>query len=133
MKEIKNYNAEKYNSHRQGNTIYSQVENGIFETGEGENKLYVTSLSFIQEPALGEGENATDISQYPMEDILDKYFCYISDFYEQLNVKESKTCYLEFASDDIECIKELRKIIGKHVYNKEIENGDRVSVELIIE
>ena len=30
-----------------------------------------------------EGVDSSDISQYPLEDILDKYCCYISDFYEE--------------------------------------------------
>ncbi len=133
MKEIKNFDAEKYNSHKLGHTNYTKVETGIYECGEGKNKLFVTSLSFVQEPELGEGENADDISQYPLEDVLDKYFCHISDFYEKLNVKKSKTCYLEFASGKLDNVKSLRKIIGKHVYNKEIDNGDQISVKLVIE
>ena len=93
----------------------------------------MTSLSFVQEPCYGEGNSAADISQYPLEDILDKFFCHVSDFYDKLNVEKSKKCYLEFASNDIEDIKKLRGIIGKHVYNKEVENGDTTKVELIIE
>lgn len=133
MKNIKNYDAEKYITNVLGKAKYVKVDNGIYETGSGKNKLFVTSLSFEQELIYGEGEVADEISQYPLEDILDKYLCHISDFYENLNDDKSKTCYLEFAADDIVRIKNLRRIIGKHVFNKEIKKGDDIFVELIIE
>lgn len=91
--------------------------------------LYVTSLTFIQEVELDEGENAGEISQYPLKDLLDKFYCHISDLYESINLPQSQNCYLEFASPALEDIKLLRSIIGKHVYNKEIDGY----VQLIIE
>lgn len=124
MKQIENYSANKYDS-----AIYSKIENGIYEVQDDGESLYVTSLSFIQEPEFDEGTNASTISQYPLEDILDKFFCHISDFYKLLNTAESQTCYQEFASPDLKDIKNLRSLIGKHVYNKEIGKY----VELIIE
>lgn len=100
---------------------------------DGEEEIYITSLSFLQEPELGEGEGADEISQYPLEDILDKFYCYVSDFYKELNTSDSKICYLEFASPDISDIRALRGIIGKHVYNKEYEEGGETYTELVIE
>lgn len=91
--------------------------------------IYVTTLSFVQEPELGEGDSADNISQYPLEDILDKFYCYVSDFYKELNKISSQTCYLEFVSKDVEDVKKLRTIIGKHVYNKK----NRKRVNLMIE
>ncbi len=133
MKDIKNYDAKKYSSNENVQTKYLKVADGIFETGAGKNKLFVTSISFVQEPALGEGKTADCISQYPLEDILDKYYCHVSDFYEELNDKKSKICYLELASDKKEHIEDLRGIIGKHVYNKEEEQGEKRLVRLVIE
>lgn len=126
MKNIKNYNAKKYEEEK-----YTKVEEGIYKIFDDWNykDIYVTSISFEQEPELEEGENASNISQYPLEDILDKYNLYISDFYEELNKPDSKTCYQEFASSKLEHIKELRSIIDKHVYNKE-EDG---KIKLVIE
>ena len=89
----------------------------------------ITSLSFEQEPELGEGEDAGYISQYPLEDILDKFLVHVSDFYEDLNKEGLVMCYQEFASPKLENIESLREIIGKHVYNKE-EDG---RIKLIIE
>ena len=130
MKNIKNYNAEKYQaSGLLGKSEYKKIDDGIYEN---KRNIYVTSLSFVQEPQYGEGESSKNISQYPLEDILDKYYCYISDFYEDLNSKESKECFLEFASGNLEDIKKLREIIGKHVYNRETTKNGKDIVELII-
>lgn len=124
MKQIENYNANKYNS-----DLYSEIENGIYEAEEDGERLFVTSLSFIQEPEFDEGNNASNITQYPLEDVLDKFYCYISDFYEEFNTVESQTCYQEFASPDLEDIRNLRSLIGKHVYNKEIERYIKLIIE----
>lgn len=124
MKEIQNYNAPKYL-----NDDYSLIEDGIYKIEVDKEILYVTSLTFIQEVELGEGKDAGEISQYPLEDVLDKFYCYVSDFYESLNLPQSQNCYLELASSDLKDIKQLRSIIGKHVYNKEIDGY----VQLIIE
>ena len=124
MKQIENYVADKYSDDR-----YIEIEEGIYKINENNEVLYVTSLSFVQEPEFNEGDNANFISQYPLEDILDKFYCHISDFYEEYNTVDSQKCYQEFASPDIEDVKNLRSIIGKHVYNKEINEY----IELIIE
>lgn len=78
---------------------------------------------------MDEGENASYISQVPLEDILDEFYCYISDFYEELNTKDSEICYQEFASDDLEDVKNLRTIIGKHVYSKEVDGYSELCIE----
>lgn len=125
MKQIENYVAKKYED---GN--YKKIDEGIYEMeNQSGEVLFVTSLSFIQEPDYGEGDNASLISQYPLEDILDKYYCHISDFYDELNTEDSYICYQEFASLDIENIRNLRSIIGKHVYNEE----DGETIKLVIE
>ncbi len=128
MKDIKDFCSIKYSNNGKKNE-YKLIEKGIYEKVNGKSKLYVTSLSFIQEPIYGEGNSAEEISQYPLEDILDKFYCHISDFYDELNTKESKSCYLEFASYDKKDIMDLRGIIGKHVYNKTVGT----EVKLIIE
>lgn len=124
MKQIENYNANKYS-----NELYSEIENGVYEVKKDGESLYVTSLSFVQEPEYDEGAYAGDISQYPLEDILDKFYCHISDFYEELNTLDSQKCYQEFASPDLEDVRNLRSIIGKHAYNKEIEGYIKLIIE----
>ncbi|MDO4793195.1 MAG: hypothetical protein Q3993_03365 [Filifactor alocis] len=125
MKEIRDYQAQKYKDE----TKYRKIEEGIYEYKEEEDILYVTSLSFEQEEEYGEGEFADDISQYPLEDVLDEFYCHITDFYEDINLAESKTCYLEFAATEEGDIRSLRKIIGKHVYNKTVDEGIILVIE----
>ena len=98
---------------------YEKIEEGIYKIKDGYGELYVTSLTFEQEPEFDEGENATDISQYPLENILDKFLVHISDFYDDMNTADSKICYQEFAGLNLKSTQDLRGIIGKHVYNKE--------------
>ncbi|WP_312433515.1 hypothetical protein [Lacrimispora sp.] len=124
MKQIESYNANKYNS-----ALYSKIEDGIYEAKLDGESLYVTSLSFIQEPEFNEGTNASNITQYPLEDVLDKFDCHISDFYEELNTIDSQKCYQEFASPDLEDIRNLRSLMEKHVYYKEIEGYIKLIIE----
>ena len=108
---------------------YIKINGNVFKQEISEDNYYVISLSFEQEPEFNENANNKTISQYPLEDILDKFNVYISDEYKELNNGDSNTCYLEFASSSMEDIENLKSIIGKHVYNKE-ENG---VIKLIIE
>lgn len=92
--------------------------------------VYVTSIVFEPEPEFDENEPGDSfVSQYPLEDILDQYYCYISDDYEEQNKEDHKNSYVEFASEDQSDIEKLLEIIGKHVYNK--EDGDYI--KLVIE
>lgn len=102
-----------------------ELDGGIYTDGE---KYYVC-LCFEQEPEYGEGADSSDISQYPLEDILDKFYVSVSDFCETSNSQKNKECKLVFSSNDIDNVRKLKSIIGKHVYNKTV--GQEV-VDLII-
>jgi hypothetical protein len=78
----------------------------------------------VQEPELKEGSSAAEISDYPLEDLLDRFYCHVSDFYEALNQDGGEICVLEFGSPELQDVINLRSIIGKHVYNK--EEGEQV-------
>ncbi len=92
--------------------------------------IFVTSISFIQEPEYGEN-NPSDkfISEYPLDDILNKFNCLINDTYDEINENDSEKSYIEIASDSNGNIKKLLSIIGKHVYIQE----DGKYANLIIE
>lgn len=148
MKNISVYNAKKYDNSDKYTFVeeniylfknsYDSIEDGMYVYGNMKTSAiqpdyYVTSLSFEQEPLLGEGESPQSISQYPLEDILDKFFLHISDFYHGINDDSDTLCYLEFASDSIDDIRSLLDIVGKHVYNKEYESDGKNYIELIID
>lgn len=124
MKNIQFYRAEKY-----ATDSYIEVSPNIFRHGSN----FVTSLTFEQEPSLGEGTSAADISQYPLEDISDRFRVYVSDFYPSLNNKCSTICHLEFSAKKIDNINKLASIIGRRVYNRSFYAGGEECVELIIE
>lgn len=119
----------------EGKKYYKEIddEEWIYEN-PNQNKApelsYVTSMMFEQEPQYGENEPSDAlISQYPLEDILDRFNCYCSDMYEKENASDKVNSYIEFSSPDIEDIRNLFQIVGKHVYNKETDDY----VELVIE
>ena len=125
MKQIENYASAKYNSE-----AYEEVEQNIFKTlDEDDEELFVTSLSFVQEPELGEGSSPAEISDYPLEDVLDRFYCHISDYYTEINEQSEQICFLEFGSPELVDVVGLRSIIGKHVYTQ--KEGDNES--LVIE
>jgi hypothetical protein len=124
MKNIKIYDAPKYSMYE-----YEKIKPHIYK----KNDIFVTSISFEQEPDYDEGENATQISQYPLEDILDKFNVYVSDFYKDINVASSKTCYLELAGTNIDRLEEAITIVGKHIYNMIVTKDGNEYVSLIVE
>ena len=124
MKNIEIYIDQKYNS-----IEYVQKGYGVYEQA---GKYYI-SFSFEQEKSLGEGCNNNNISQYPLEDILEKYDVYVSDFYDHLNNTGCLTCYLEFCGYSFDDILKLKEIVGKHVYNKLCVSCDNEYVVLVIE
>ncbi|MBQ0066116.1 MAG: hypothetical protein KBT48_10180, partial [Firmicutes bacterium] len=80
---------------------------------------YVTSLKFEQEVEYEENEPSSPyISQYPLEDLLEKFNCEVLDFYEELNKEDLVYSYIKVFSPKKKNIQNLLSIIGKHVYNK---------------
>jgi len=120
MKNIENCIMEKYST-----DLFTKVEDFIYQV---RNK-YVTTISFYQEPRYGEGKNAGDISTYPLKDICFEYSCTVCDYYPELNTPDSKKCYIEFLSSDLDKIRAIRDFAGKHVYNR---NRGKY-VELVVE
>ena len=62
-----------------------------------------------------------------------RYISFVSDFYPELNATGAGRCCLEFCGDDISSIRDLRSIIGKHVYNKIVTDGKNEYADLVIE
>lgn len=123
MKNFQNYTPEKYST-----PAYQMVEEGIYRAknpyDSGPEEIYVTSLSFEMEPECygEEGGCPQDITQVPFEDLLDQFFVFVTDFYDQLNAGSEVTCYQEFGSWNLEDVQKLRTIIGKRLYA--VDPGD---------
>ena len=124
MKNISALKASKYSTKE-----YELLEDDIYRCGD----VCVITLQFQQEPEMDEGTSSADISQYPLEDILDRFNVHISDFYDSENKCAKEKCRLEFASKKIENIHKLKSIIGKRVYNKIVTKDGEEFAELVIE
>ena len=99
---------------------FQKISDGIYKTKSpyDSNDIFVTSLTFEMEPECYGEENASpsNLTQIPIEGILDEFNLFVTDFYEQLNQSSEIICYQEFGSLDLEDIKNLRTLIGKRFY-----------------
>lgn len=115
MKNFQNYAPEKYIT-----SDFQKISDGIYKTKSpyGSEDIFVTSLTFEMEPERYGEEDASprNLTQVPIEGILDEFNLFVTDFYEQLNENSETTCYQEFGSFDLEDIKKLRTLIGKRFY-----------------
>ena len=92
-------------------------------------EIFVTSIVFEAESDLGENSPSEPVmSQYPLEDILDKFYVYLHDDYVDENTSDTINSYVEFASEDIEDIRAVLSILGKHVYN--VDEGDYIDIKI---
>ena len=118
MKNFKNYTPEKYMT-----SDFQKIEDGIYKTkspydSTADEDIFVTSLTFEMEPDCYGEEDASpqNLTQVPIEGILDEFDLFVTDFYDQLNEASEIICYQEFGSFDLENIQKLRTLIGKRFY-----------------
>lgn len=129
MKNFKNHAPEKY-----ATSDFQKIEDGIYKTKnpygsvfDYNKDIFVTSLSFEMEPDCYGEEDASprNLTQVPIEGILDEFGLFVTDFYDQLNEASETICYQEFGSSDLADIQKLRTLIGKRFYAVPyIENGE---------
>lgn len=123
MKNIQSVARPEYSEH-------DQLENNIYKISLGslsfmeDMAVYTITLSFELEPELGE----LDDTQYPEEDILDKFKVIVRDKI-QVPTDENPIMIHEYSSNDLNDIQNLASIIGKRVYNS--DDGDTIA--LVIE
>lgn len=115
MKNFQNFTPKKYMT-----SDFQKISDGIYKTKfpYDSNDIFVTSLTFEMEPECYGEENASpsNLTQIPIEGILDEFNLFVTDFYEQLNQSSEIICYQKFGSLDLEDIKNLRTLIGKRFY-----------------
>lgn len=120
MKNIQLAQLDKYN----GNPNYEFVEGNIYKDLEEDH--YVFALSY-------ELEDEED-SQYPLEDILDKFYLHVSDFIDEDKYDTEREVTLELGGDVDDVKEAISTIIGKRVYNEEFDDEKGVTrVRLVIE
>jgi len=121
MKNIKTLILEKYND----SSKYEHIENNIYKNLADGNY----NITFSCEPEDGED------SQYPLEDILDKYYINCTGYFEEKNDGNAKLLIFELEGslldneENFENIQRVSEIAGKRVYNKAIDNSIRLVIE----
>ncbi|MCI3938324.1 hypothetical protein MQX03_14060 [Chryseobacterium aahli] len=119
MKNIQLIALDKYNSSK-----YELIEDSIYKNTEED--IYVFAISF----ELEENED----SQYPLEDILDKFYLHVSDFIDEDAFNISKNVNLELAGELSDVEDAIQSIIGKRVYNSEYVGDDGITrIKLMID
>lgn len=119
MKNIRSITLEKYTD-----LPYEYLEEHIYRNQA--DQIFVTALSFELE--------ADEDSQYPLEDLLERFSLYVSGFIEPEAFGQSNHLSLELAGDAEDIRDLLRSIAGKRVYNTDVEGEDgQTYVKLMIE
>ena len=121
MKNIKSIVLEKYKDA----TKFEMVDEHIYrQCSDGSYRIALSC-------DLEDGEDG----QYPLEDLLNKYYLNCTDYFEDKQAKNARTLSfeLEGSLDEEEENKEnifsFSKIIGKHVYNVECDGLIRLIIE----
>lgn len=130
MENIKFFHQEKHNDIAKFEKISDNVYKSLYdyENGLVENGQYVTTISFTLEEKL----NETIDRQYPLEDILDKFFAHVSEFVQ--DETDNPIMILELCTQSwLDKMQELVTIIDKKVYNKEVVSDGKTYADLIIE
>ena len=122
---MKNISLEKCQKYENAD-LYELDENGIYKdlTDEDDAKYRMT-ISY-------ELESDDSNNQYPLEDVLDKYYLHVSDFLESENNSESNKYKLELGGD-LNDIKKSKEIIGKRIFNRDFLDDGQVRVNLMVE
>lgn len=123
MKNIEIEKSQKY----ENTESYKFIENGIYEDlSDVDDAKYRITISYELE--LDDSNN-----QYPLEDVLDKYYLHVSDFYEAENNVNSNKYKIELGGE-LEDVKKVQEIIGKRVFNRDFLDDDgQIRVSLIVE
>lgn len=124
MKIIKALKLDKYdNSER-----YTQYEGFIYKdvTGGVGGKMGFSSEPVYCVTLYTELENGED-TQYPLEDILDKYYVNCSqDVFDEIEEDGKRIFIFEIEGHDEKSIKTIASLIGKRVFN--YEEGDYIKL-----
>lgn len=113
--------SEKYENKNR----FEMIEKGIYkDLKEEDDAKYRMTISYQLD---------SEDTQYPLEDVLDKYCLHVSDFYESENSRESNKIIQELGGT-LDSIQEVQNILGKKIFNRDfIDEEGQQRVDLIIE
>lgn len=120
MKIIKALKLDKYNDQERytlhSGFVYKDATGGVAgKMGLSTNPVYCVTL-------YAELEDNEEDTQYPLEDILDKYYVNCTDVMEEKEEDGKRIFIFEIEGSDEKSIMTIADFVGKRVYNYE-ENG----------
>lgn len=123
MKNIMSIELEKYKDEEK----YRKITECVYQ--DLSRKSYAVTLSCELE------DNEKEDTQYPLEDILDKFNVHCTEYREIKTDGETMTYTFELESslgddqEDSRNITEAAKLVGKRVYNETSPTGIRLVIE----
>ncbi len=115
---MKNFKVEQPQKYANASQFSAVNGGGIHcDTSDHDSTRHRITLSFTPE----EGEY-----QYPLEDLLDEYLLYVSDFFDSTHEtwQKGERVTLEFAGD-LDGVRKAASLVGKRVYNNVyVEDGE---------
>ena len=116
MKIIKALQLDKYKD----SVRYAQYDEFVYKdsTGGVGGKMGITSGSVYCVTLYAELEDGED-TQYPLEDILDKYYVNCTEVMEEKEEAGKRIFIFEVEGEDAETIKTIAGLVGKRVFNYE--------------
>lgn len=126
MKIIKALKLDKYDDCER----YTQHDGFVYKdaTGGVGGKMGITSEPVYCVTLYAELEEDED-TQYPLEDILDKYYVNCTEVMEEKEEASKRIYIFEIEGEDEEAIKTIAGLVGKRVYNYEDGNYIKLGIE----
>ena len=126
MKIIKTIKLEKYENKER----YTKQDGVIYEdaTGGVGGRMGITSNPVYCVTLYAELEDEED-TQYPLEDILDKYYVNCTEVMIEKEENGKRIFIFEIEGKDINAIKSIADLVGKRVYNYEDGDYIRLGIE----
>ncbi len=124
MKIIKALKLDKYND----SARYTPYEGFIYKdaTGGVGGRMGITSGSVYCVTLYAELEDDEEDTQYPLEDLLDKYLVNCTEVMEEKEEAGKRVFIFEIEGTDENSVKQIAGLVGKRVYN--YEDGDYVKL-----
>ncbi len=115
MKIIKALKLDKYND----SARYTPYEGFIYKdaTGGVGGNMGITSGSVYCVTLYAELEDDEEDTQYPLEDLLDKYLVNCTEVMEEKEEAGKRIFIFEIEGTDENSVKQIADLVGKRVYN----------------
>ena len=126
MKIIKSLKLDKYDD----GVRYTQHDGFVYKdaTGGVGGKMGISSEPVYCVTLYAELEDGED-TQYPLEDILDKYYVNCTEVMEEKEEAGKRIYIFEIEGEDEETIKTIANLIGKRAYNYEDGGYIKLGIE----